>query len=285
MMWMLLAPSPNGDGGLDRDLNLQDVNGTKHEIVLSTEPSVMLKALEAGPVDAPRTIVLIHGFGGWKEQWLPQMRCLASQARVIALDLRGHGESSKPHSDYSVDELLEDLKRAMEQLSVRKPFVLVGHSFGAALVASYAAEHPEEIEKLVLVSPSSDYSMSWIYRWGFYVPDVVFDAVMGVINRIRPTFLAPAYVLKALYFHGLRVWDAEEVLPRVQAPTLVIRPRWDPLFSPKDVYRVTELLSDSREVVIPGFTHMVMTPHPEDVNHALTEFLQLPCRTSLPPES
>lgn len=283
ILWALLLEL-SGEVGRSRDLQGQYMKGTKHEIVISRNPPLALRALEVGPTEAPRTIVLIHGFGGWKEQWLPQMRCLSAEARVIGLDLRGHGESSKPRSEYRVEELLRDLEVAVEALNVKKPFALVGHSFGAALVASYAAEHPEEIEKLVLISPSSDYTLSWVYRWGFYVPDVLFDAVMGLVNRIRPTFLAPAYVLKALYFNGLRTWNAEGVLPRVQAPTLVIRPRWDPLFSQEDVRRVGELLPDGREIVIPGFTHLLMASHPEAVNEALAEFLGLPCRVSLPPE-
>lgn len=271
---------PNPDAEVE--VLLGNTRVQKHEIIVSEEPRVALSALEAGPADAPTAIVFVHGFGGWKEQWLPQMRCLSVQARTIALDLRGHGESSKPRSEYGVEELLKDLEAAIETLQVRKPFVLVGHSFGAALAASYAAEHPDEIEKLVLISPSSDYTMGWLYRWGFYVPDAVFDAAMGLINGLRPTFLAPAYVLKALYFNGLRVWNAEEVLPRVQAPTLVIRPRWDPLFSPRDVRRVGELLPNAKEVVLPGASHMLMRARPEAVNEALGEFLGLACERPSP---
>jgi len=252
-----------------------DVEPAAYEVVVSQEPQVVLAVLEAGSSQPAQTIVFIHGFGGWKEQWLPQMRCFSTQVRTIALDLRGHGESSKPRSDYSVEELVGDLEAAIEALKVRKPFVLVGHSFGAALVASYAAEHPNEIEKLVLISPSSDYTLSWLYRWGLYLPDAIFDAVMGLINSIRPTFLAPAYVLKALYFHGMATWDAEEVLPRVQAPTLVIRPRWDPLFSPRDVRRVVELLPEAEEVVVPSLMHLLMAARPKEVNEALQEFLEI----------
>ncbi len=235
-----------------------------------------MQVIEAGPKGAPRTIVFVHGFGGWKEQWLFQMRCFAPHARVIALDLRGHGKSSKPRSAYSVDELVEDLEVAVEKLQVKRPFVLVGHSFGAALVAQYAAEHPNDIEKLVLLSPSSDYSLSVLYRWIFYAPDWLFDGVLRILNLIRPTFLAPAYVLKALYFHGLRVWRAEDVLPQVRAPTLVIRPRWDPLFPQKLAARVAELLPNSEEVVLASFSHMLMTAHPEAVNEALARFLGFP---------
>ncbi len=275
------GPDPDPDPETEVEALLGDVRTRKHEIVVSEEPRVVLSALEAGPEEAPVTILFVHGFGGWKEQWLPQMRCLSAGARTIALDLRGHGESSKPRSAYGVEELVRDLEAAVEALRVKRPFVLVGHSFGAALVASYAAEHPDQIEGLVLISPSSDYRMSWIYRWGFYVPDAIFDAVMGLLNRIRPTFLAPAYVLKALYFQGLSAWDAEEVLPRVKAPTRVIRPRWDPLFSSREVRRVVELLPDAEEIVIASASHMLMRARPDRVNEALAEFLGLPCRSDL----
>ena len=227
--------------------------------------------------------MFVHGFGGWKEQWLPQMRRFAPCARVIALDLRGHGASSKPRSEYSVEELLNDLRAAVNALNVRRPFVLVGHSFGAALVASYAAAHPDEIEKLGLISPASDYSLGVLYRWVFYAPDGLFELGLRVLNAIRPTFKAPVYALKALYFNALRAWDAGRVLPRVRAPALVIRPWLDPLFSRRNVRRVVELLPDAEEVVIPSLSHVLMTARPQAVGDALARFLELPSRPGAGP--
>ena len=264
-------------------------------VLVSETPRVELRALIGGPQpqtqtqtqqqsqSAPRTIVFVHGFGGWKEQWLPQMRRFAPCARVIALDLRGHGASSKPRSEYSVEELLNDLRAAVDALNVRRPFVLVGHSFGAALVASYAAAHPDEIEKLVLISPASDYSLGVLYRWVFYAPDGLFELGLRVLNAIRPTFKAPVYALKALYFNALRAWDAGRVLPRVRAPALVIRPWLDPLFSRRNVRRVVELLPDAEEVVIPSLSHVLMTARPQAVGDALARFLGLPSRPGAGP--
>ncbi len=259
------------------DLPPPDVQPSRYEIVISEEPQVRLSVIEAGSEGAPPTIVFIHGFGGWKEQWLPQMRCFSQHSRVIALDLRGHGNSDKPRSTYSTDELLRDVEIAIEKLSVGKPFVLVGHSFGAALVAQYAAEHPEQVEKVALISPSSDYALNPLMSWVFWVPDPLFDGVLSLINAIRPTFLAPAYVLKALYRNALRVWNADEVLPRVQAPTAVISPRWDPLFPKNLVDRVAELIPNAERIVLSSSDHVLMTAVSDALNEAISGFLGIPC--------
>jgi len=256
-------------------LDLPDLN--EQWIVVAEEPEVRLWTVEAGPQNAERTILFVHGFGGWAAQWEPQLRCFAKDARVIALDLRGHGNSDKPRSEYSIAEILSDLEAVIRALKVKGAFTLVGHSFGAAIVAQYAAEHPHEIENLILINPSSAYALSPLISWVFSVPDWLFDGVMSIINAVRKTFAAPAFVLKSLYWNALRPWKGELILPRVRAPTLVITPRRDPVFFEREVARVAELLPHSERLTIPSYSHMLMVDAPREVNEAIARFLRSPC--------
>lgn len=253
-----------------------------HEQMIAVAPQVRVWAVEAGPQDPQRTILFVHGFGGWASQWASQLRCFATHARVIALDLRGHGSSDKPHSGYSMAEIVSDLQAVIEALDVEGALVLVGHSFGAAIVAQYAAEHPHEIERLILINPSSTYALSPLISWVFSVPDWLFDGVMSVINAVRKTFAAPAFVLKSLYWNALRPWKGDRIFPRVRTPTLVITPRRDPVFFDRDVARVAELLPHSERLIIPSYTHMLMVDAPMEVNKAIARFLGFDIRCPSP---
>ena len=114
---------------MDIDLDLY-----RHEVRVSTNPLVRLSAIDISPDHPQRTFVFIHGFGGQAEQWQYQMQFFALENRVIALDLRGQGLSDKPSSGYEMPRMLADIEAALDFLRVNDPIVLVGHSFGGAVV-------------------------------------------------------------------------------------------------------------------------------------------------------
>ena len=137
---------------MDIDLDLY-----RHEIRTSSDPIVRLSAIDVSPESPLRTIVFIHGFGGKAEQWQYQMQKFAMDNRVIAVDMRGHGLSDKPTAGYDMPRIQLDLETVLTQLKVSTPFVLVGHSFGGAIVTEYALNHPENVEKLILIATAGEF--------------------------------------------------------------------------------------------------------------------------------
>jgi abhydrolase domain-containing protein 6 len=104
--------------------------------------------LEAG---AGPTLVLLHGFTGSKENWLPLMARLGATHRVIAPDLPGWGESARRDgADYGYAAQAERLAAWLQALDAG-PVHLVGHSMGGGIAAVLAARHPEAISRLVLM--------------------------------------------------------------------------------------------------------------------------------------
>src|SRR5512143_3502256 len=134
-----------------------DLDLYRREVRVSSNPLVRLSVIDVAPDRPRRTFVFIHGFGGQAAQWHYQLQHFLIENRVIALDLRGHGLSDKPSRGYDMPQILEDLETALSILDVRGKFVLVGHSFGGAIVTDYALAHPERIERLVLMATPGEF--------------------------------------------------------------------------------------------------------------------------------
>jgi pyruvate dehydrogenase E2 component (dihydrolipoamide acetyltransferase) len=103
--------------------------------------------------DGPDTIVLVHGYGGDKNSWLFVQEPLSHTHTVHALDLPGHGGSSKDVGDGSVEELAGALLGYLDARGIDRAH-LVGHSLGGAVVAAAAARAPDRVRSLTLVAPA-----------------------------------------------------------------------------------------------------------------------------------
>jgi pimeloyl-ACP methyl ester carboxylesterase len=104
----------------------------------------------------PPPVVLIHGISqtGWS--WAPMARRLASHARVLAVDLRGHGHTDAARKGYDLESLAWDVLTVMAAVGSGSevdgpPAVVVGHGFGAMVAATMAVVQPGSIDGLALV--------------------------------------------------------------------------------------------------------------------------------------
>ena len=100
--------------------------------------------------DSERVVILLHGFGGDAAGWLFNQAPLAAKATVYALDLPGHGQSSKALNDGSVAHLAATVVAFMDALAITKA-ELVGHSLGGAIALQAAVDHPNRISGLALI--------------------------------------------------------------------------------------------------------------------------------------
>jgi haloacetate dehalogenase len=103
--------------------------------------------LEAG--DGP-PVVLLHGFPETSYAWRHQIPELSKKYRVIAPDLRGYGETDKPSSGYDKRTMATDLRELMRALNLSK-VALVGHDRGARVATRFAKDHPEAVDRLVVM--------------------------------------------------------------------------------------------------------------------------------------
>jgi pimeloyl-ACP methyl ester carboxylesterase len=95
-------------------------------------------------------LVLLHGWPETWYEWRHVMPALAKNYTVIAPDLRGLGDSSKPLTGYDGKTTAEDIHQLVSQLGFKQIF-LVGHDVGSQPAYSYAAAHPTEVKRLVIM--------------------------------------------------------------------------------------------------------------------------------------
>jgi pimeloyl-ACP methyl ester carboxylesterase len=100
---------------------------------------------------AGEPVVLLHGWPQTWYEWHHIMPALAKNYTVIAPDLRGLGDSSKPPTGYDGDTTAEDIYQLVSQLGLGQKIYLVGHDVGVHTAYSYAAAHPNNISKLVIL--------------------------------------------------------------------------------------------------------------------------------------
>ena len=130
---------------------------------------------EAGPLHADRLgdrsaypLVFLHGITGSRRYFRSRVAPLASTYRLVLPDLPGFGLSPKPHVEYNPIFFRDSVRSFLESEGIAgKPFTFIGHSLGAIVSLEYAAEWPDEVDRLVLFnlprykSPEETHLLFW----------------------------------------------------------------------------------------------------------------------------
>ncbi|WP_134703573.1 alpha/beta fold hydrolase [Ammoniphilus sp. YIM 78166] len=101
-------------------------------------------------------VFCVHGLTANSRFWDAVALALTTSYRVIAIDLRGRGDSCKPEEGYSLDEHAKDLNTVLEVLSIDR-VIFMGHSLGAIIGCCFAANYKEKVSHLILVDGGADF--------------------------------------------------------------------------------------------------------------------------------
>src|SRR5262245_51283934 len=107
-----------------------------------------------------RPLALVHGVGTSRDVWRHVIEPLAADARVLAPDLPGFGDSPALGPGFELEAIADGLASALRD-RVAEPYDLVGHSLGGAISVVLASRNPEDIRRLVLVAPAGFAPRSW----------------------------------------------------------------------------------------------------------------------------
>lgn len=209
-------------------------------------------------------IVLVHGFASnrgtnWRSpSWY---RALTEAGRqVIALDVRGHGESDRPHdaAAYDEGELAKDVVRLLDHLSIERADVM-GYSMGGFILLRVLAEHPERLNKVVIAGVGENY-----YRRTSANSDKIAEGLRAPTSRDVMDAVARQFRvfaeqgkndLEALALCMLRPRITIEVFPDNGVPVLIVVGATDSIAGDPRV--LSERVPNARLVVIPNRDHML----------------------------
>ncbi len=110
---------------------------------------VEIHYLAAG-AGAKTPVILLHGYAETSHMWLPLIPKIDDGRPVIAADLRGAGGSSKPETGYDKKTMAQDIHALAQSLGFKK-VILVGHDIGLMVAYAYAAQYPDDVERIALL--------------------------------------------------------------------------------------------------------------------------------------
>lgn len=146
---------------------------------------VKIHYLKAGT--GSKTLVLIHGFGDTSRMWIPLFDEFSKDYTIIAPDMRGLGESSRPVAGYDKKTIATDIHELVKTLGYQR-ITLVGHDIGLMVAYSYAAQFPSEVEKLALLEApipgigdiwQKIYTTPFLWHFHFVNSPIALDLVKG----------------------------------------------------------------------------------------------------------
>jgi pimeloyl-ACP methyl ester carboxylesterase len=243
-----------------------------------------LHYLEAG---AGKPIICFHSTPASAEFYRPQLEYYADRYRVIAVDLRGHGESDKPKGAYRIAEFFEDYRAIFKAFGL-EDFVLVGCSVGGIVAQLYALEYGANLHGLVLIgSPCSRRGRDVA---GFHraVKEKGWEAVVRslVDKQLHPSTSAAvkAWAVGEYLKTPLYVREAEEEallaeihhtdrVHEIAVPTLLVAGEAEEREIAEQMALMAQRIPGAEHHVVPGAAHMPNFEQPAAFNALLDRFL------------
>ncbi len=258
-----------------------------------------LHVRDSGPRDAP-AVILIHGFGASLQTWDAWAEGLARTHRVIRFDLPGSGLSPPdPAGDYTDARSLQLLIALMDHFGLTRAS-LAGHSIGGRIAWTFAARHPERVDRLVLVAPDGFASPGFDYGKPPEVPSLlglmryVLPKPLLRIN-LEPAYADPTRVTDALIdryddllrapgarqalldrLHQTVLTDPRPLLAAIRAPTLLIWGERDAMIPFTNSADYLKTIADVRLASFPGAGHLPQEEAAAASLAAVSAFLEQP---------
>jgi len=239
-----------------------------------------------------KPIFILHGLFGMSDNWATIGKQLAEKYRVIMPDLRNHGNSFH-HDDWDYDHMAKDILQLANHLNLGE-FILIGHSMGGKVAMKFAQEHPDLLEKFIVIDIAPRYYP--VHH------QTIIKALKSVnINQIKSRSEAENQLSQHIGEEGIRLflmknlgrnkegfyWKfnlnvisenienvGEEIPPSTcVVPALFIRGSESEYINNNDTQEIKGIFSNSMVVTIKNAGHWVHADQPEALISTLTQFI------------
>lgn len=242
------------------------------------------------------TLVLIHGFGANKDNWTRLAKEFQGEFNIYAIDLPGHGDSSKPLDiGYRFEDQVGYLNQVLNELGVEQ-FHMMGNSMGGAITALYAATYPAQVKTAVLFDPAG------IFEYESELVGLVmegnnplipreegdFDRLLDFALEERPFVPWPIFdvmeekaianqEVNEVIFGAIRDTgfepDFSNAITSIRAPVLVVWGKLDRVIDYRNADVFVEAIPNARKEIMDGIGHVPMVEAPEQSAELFRSFL------------
>ena len=247
---------------------------------------------EAGVGVTP--VVFLHGLGGSRLAWEPQLAALASRGRAVAWDMPGYGRSAAPAEPLTFAALADAVIELADELGAER-IHLVGLSFGGMIAQYVAATHPERLASLTLLSTSPKFGLDGTlpadWRAARLAPLDAGQEPIDFADRVLAAISGPHISAEALAHQRTAMaevtgeamrraidcivtHDSRALLPTIAVPTLCLVGELDDETPPAYCQYIADRIPGARLEVIPSAGHLLSAEAPDLVNRLLIEHIE-----------
>lgn len=266
---------------------------------------ISLALVERPGGDVP--LVLLHGITDNALTWVPVLDRIDPRCRVVAVDLRGHGESDKPDAFYESEAYADDVRHLIDQV-FGEPALVLGHSLGGVVAVQVGVTAPDKVRGLFLEDPPLYFvnDLNEIYQTLFQgmvmmattlqdgsrsredwfkvmaeAPDpysgkpgietmgeAKINLRLDSIGMMRPKALEDGLA-------GSLKWDTDQVLSALTTPVTVITgdPALGAVMTPEETAQMRTIVPQTRAAQIAGVGHLIHDQKPDQWVDAVNEWI------------
>lgn len=241
-------------------------------------------------------ILFIHGYPLNRRLWQPQVDGLSGSARILAPDLRGHGDSQSVEGPYSMDTLAADCVALLDALDIHKPVVICGLSMGGYIALALYRNYPKRMGGLILAATraSADTPKGKANR-DAAATQAKGNGVESVVESMLPKMMSPKtyqqkpelvqrvkQIMASTSLEGVlgdlmgmkERPDSTPTLGRISIPTLVIHGEDDQIISAEETKQMHAQIHDAFLETVPEAGHLLNLEQPQIFNQAVRRFIQ-----------
>ncbi len=250
-------------------------------------------------------LIFVHGWTSNNWIWFNQVKYFKDKFRVITLDLKGHGDSDKPKSEYLMSDFAKELYDFINQLLGEEDYVLIGHSMGGMVVLTYAINPKYTANLMGLIPCGTSFTMEnpvlsqmveqlktgevkYDRKLGEVLSKLAFNGKFArkhkdlVQRNIEEGLRCPDHVAIACMDAFVNKYNIESDLANISVPTLLLTGDKDSMVDGTSSEKMLTLISNATlDAIGPNVGHNLQIEQPEKYNRILEAFIDsilLSCR-------